>query len=231
MESTFSDYPCEMIEIPMTKPPVVPVDSAGSPGFPTLLAVAYFYARIGPATLTWLFPESAATRPVMAFLPAFAVFGLYCAAGWFQGGPISHSLSVISVCICFPFMAVLGGILVQHESFATGGLTERTGMLYHQDNGRTAMPTDTSYTHLRENLASILDQVIDQQEIVIVRRKASRDVALIPASELAGLIETAHLLRSPRNARRLLAALRRAETGKAQPTSVRDLRRETLSEP
>lgn len=91
------------------------------------------------------------------------------------------------------------------------------------------MPTDTTYTRLRENLASVLDEVIDQQEIVIVRRKASRDVALIPASELAGLVETAHLLRSPRNARRLLTALRRAERGKATPTTVRKLRHEILS--
>lgn len=90
------------------------------------------------------------------------------------------------------------------------------------------MPTNTTYTHLRENLAGILDEVIDQQEVVIVRRKGARDVALIPASELAGIIETAHLLRSPRNARRLLSALRRAETGKVQPVNVRDLRREIL---
>ena len=93
------------------------------------------------------------------------------------------------------------------------------------------MPTDTTYTHLRENLAGILDEVIDQQEVVIVRRKGARDVALIPASELAGIIETAHLLRSPRNARRLRSALRRAETGKVQPTQVRDLRREILGGP
>jgi antitoxin YefM len=93
------------------------------------------------------------------------------------------------------------------------------------------VPTDTTYTHLRENLAGILDDVIDQQDVVIVRRKGARDVALIPATELAGLIETAHLLRSPRNARRLLAALRRAETGKVRPTSVRDLRREIISGP
>ena len=93
------------------------------------------------------------------------------------------------------------------------------------------MPTETTYTHLRENLAGILDDVIDQQDVVIVRRKGARDVALIPATELAGLIETAHLLRSPRNARRLLAALRRAETGKVQPSSVSELRREIVSSP
>lgn len=90
------------------------------------------------------------------------------------------------------------------------------------------MPAETTYTQLRENLASILDEVIEQQEVVIVRRKGARDVALIPASELAGLIETAQLLRSPRNARRLLSALRRAESDKVQPSTVGDLRREIL---
>jgi antitoxin YefM len=92
------------------------------------------------------------------------------------------------------------------------------------------MPTETTYTGLRENLASVLDRVVDQQETVIVRRKGARDVALIPASELAGLIETAHLLRSPRNARRLLTALRRAERGKQKPASVAELRQEILGE-
>ena len=93
------------------------------------------------------------------------------------------------------------------------------------------VPTDTTYTHLRQNLAGILDEVIDQQDVVIVRRKGARDVALIPASELAGLVETAHLLRSPRNARRLLMALRRADAGKGQETEIRELRREILGGP
>ena len=92
------------------------------------------------------------------------------------------------------------------------------------------MATETTYTSLRQNLASVLDQVVDQQETVIVRRRGSRDVALIPAGELAGLIETAHLLRSPRNARRLLAALHRAERRKTKPESVAQLRREILGE-
>ena len=92
------------------------------------------------------------------------------------------------------------------------------------------MSRETTYTSLRENLATVLDQVVDQQETVIVRRRGARDVALIPASELAGLMETAHLLRSPRNARRLLAALRRAGTGKVKPGSTVALRREMLGE-
>jgi antitoxin YefM len=85
---------------------------------------------------------------------------------------------------------------------------------------------ETSYTSLRQNLASVLDRVVADQEIFIVRRKGARDVALIPAAELAGLLETAHLLRSPRNARRLLAALGRAESGHRQPATIERLRRD-----
>lgn len=90
------------------------------------------------------------------------------------------------------------------------------------------MAIETTYTSLRRNLASVLRQMVDQQETVLVRRKSARDVALIPAAELAGLIETAHLLRSPRNSRRLLTALRRAERGTVKPSSVPGLRRDTL---
>lgn len=88
------------------------------------------------------------------------------------------------------------------------------------------MPLETTYTRLREELASVLDQVAEDQEVVIVRRRGSPDVALIPAAELAGLMETAHLLRSPRNARRLLTALRRARSRKAKPEPLEKLRRE-----
>lgn len=93
------------------------------------------------------------------------------------------------------------------------------------------MATETSYTHLRQNLAQVLDQVVDDQEVVVVRRKGARDVALLPAAELAGLTETAHLLRSPRNARRLLTALRRAELGQTKPSSIEKLRREIGIDP
>ena len=92
------------------------------------------------------------------------------------------------------------------------------------------MPSETTYSSLRENLATVLDQVVDQQDTVIVRRRGARDVALIPASELAGLMETAYLLRSPRNARRLMTALRRVKAGKIKPGTMASLRKETLGE-
>ena len=93
------------------------------------------------------------------------------------------------------------------------------------------MPIETTYTHLRENRACILNEIVDQQEIVVVRRKGARDVALIPVSELSSLLKTAHLLKSSCNARRLLAALRRSRTGMIQQTSARELRQEILSGP
>jgi antitoxin YefM len=58
------------------------------------------------------------------------------------------------------------------------------------------MPVETTYTRLRERLASVLNQVANDQEVVIVRRRRAKAVALVPADELTSLMETAHLLRS-----------------------------------
>lgn len=86
--------------------------------------------------------------------------------------------------------------------------------------------TETTYTDLRQRLAATLDRVSNDREVVIIRRKGERMVAMVPADELAGLMETAHLLRSPKNARRLLTALRRAMQRKGKPEPLEKLRRE-----
>jgi len=88
------------------------------------------------------------------------------------------------------------------------------------------MPVETTYTSLRERLASVLDQVANDNEVVIVRRRGGKDVALVPADELAGLLETVHLLRSPRNAQRLMEALQQAQQGKGKRISLERLRKE-----
>ena len=69
----------------------------------------------------------------------------------------------------------------------------------------------TNYTNLRQNLASILDEVIDDCGCVIVSRTGKEDVAIIAASELSNMMETLHLLKSPANAKRLFAAMERAD--------------------
>jgi antitoxin YefM len=71
-----------------------------------------------------------------------------------------------------------------------------------------------------------MDEVVEDRETVIIRRRGGESVAMIAASELAGLEETAHLLRSPANARRLLRALACAEEGSQAPSTLESLRRE-----
>jgi antitoxin YefM len=71
------------------------------------------------------------------------------------------------------------------------------------------MPIQKTFTQAQANLASLLDEVEKNREVVIIQRRGHEDVAMIAADELAGLLETAHLLRSPHNARRLHTALER----------------------
>lgn len=89
------------------------------------------------------------------------------------------------------------------------------------------MAIQTSYSNARENLASLLEQVAADREIVIINRRGFEDVALVAASELSSLLETAHLLRSPKNAQRLLKALQRAQAKTLKPQSVAKLRQES----
>jgi antitoxin YefM len=67
-----------------------------------------------------------------------------------------------------------------------------------------------SCSHLREHLAEVWDQVEDSQEPVIISRRGHQDMAILPADALDSFRETAHLMRSPKNARRLLGAIARA---------------------
>ncbi len=88
------------------------------------------------------------------------------------------------------------------------------------------MSIETSYTEARANLAKLCDRVVADRETVIITRRGAARVALIAADELSSLEETAHLLRSPANAARLLSALDRALSGGGEPTTIDDLRRD-----
>ncbi len=88
------------------------------------------------------------------------------------------------------------------------------------------MAIHTTYTDARANLAALCDHVADKREPVIITRRGAGDVVLISADELAGLEETAHLLRSPKNAERLLSALNRTKKGARKSQTTESLRRE-----
>ena len=63
-------------------------------------------------------------------------------------------------------------------------------------------------------------------EPYVIERRNSENVVLISEAELDSLLETAHFLRSPRNAARLASALERALGGDAVPSSLEELRRD-----
>jgi len=88
------------------------------------------------------------------------------------------------------------------------------------------MAIQTTYSNARENFASLLEQVIADREIVIINRRGFEDVALVAASELSSLLETAHLMRSPKNAQRLLKALHRAQAKTLKPQPLEKLRQD-----
>ena len=87
------------------------------------------------------------------------------------------------------------------------------------------MPVETTSTALRRKLASFLDQVTDDREVLIVRRRGARDVAILPADDLSSLMETAYLLRSPKNAERLFDSIRGLDAGGGERVTAEDIRR------
>jgi antitoxin YefM len=87
------------------------------------------------------------------------------------------------------------------------------------------MANRTTYTQARATLASLCDHVAETREAYIIERRNGESVALISEAELNALIETAHLLRSPRNAARLASALARASGRKTAPLSIEKLKR------
>ena len=85
------------------------------------------------------------------------------------------------------------------------------------------MTIEVSYSQAREKLASLLNEVTQDKEVVIIKRRGKEPAALIAADELAGLTEAVHLLRSPANAERLLAALARALKGEGDFMMIEEL--------
>ncbi len=88
------------------------------------------------------------------------------------------------------------------------------------------MPIQTTYTNARAQFASLWDEVTHNREVVIIKRRGEEDVALISAAELIGLLETSHLLSSPKNAERLLAAFEQAMKKEGEPQTIDQLKEE-----
>jgi antitoxin YefM len=83
----------------------------------------------------------------------------------------------------------------------------------------------TTYSDLRAHLKAYCDEVAENGEPLVIKRRAGGDVALVSLDELVGLEETAHLLRSPKNAERLAEALAEVRGGGGSSVTVKDLAR------
>ncbi|MBS0630589.1 MAG: type II toxin-antitoxin system prevent-host-death family antitoxin [Verrucomicrobia bacterium] len=77
-----------------------------------------------------------------------------------------------------------------------------------------------TYTAARENLASTMDQVCRDRTPIIITRNREQAVVMLSLAEFEALEETAHLLRSPANAKRLLASIATLEAGKGKARKI-----------
>jgi antitoxin YefM len=79
-----------------------------------------------------------------------------------------------------------------------------------------------SYTESRARYAEVLDSVVDNREEVVITRAGHEPVVIVSLADFESLRETAYLMRSPANARRLLDAMERLEQGAGTPHHLVD---------
>ena len=77
-----------------------------------------------------------------------------------------------------------------------------------------------TYTSVRENLAKTIEKVVSDRDPVIITKKNDMSVVMISLDDYESLQETAYLLRSPKNARRLLESIAELEEGKGTEREI-----------
>ena len=83
--------------------------------------------------------------------------------------------------------------------------------------------TAITYTAARENLASTMDRVCLDHDPVIITRNRDQAVVMLSLDDFESLQETAYLLRSPANAKRLLGSIESLDSGKGIKKSINEL--------
>lgn len=83
--------------------------------------------------------------------------------------------------------------------------------------------TSISYSETRANLKAVMDKVVeDRAPITITRARGQENVVMVSESEWASIEETLYLLRSPANARELLASIAELDAGKGEERTLTD---------
>ncbi|MGO1543575.1 MAG: type II toxin-antitoxin system Phd/YefM family antitoxin [Gulosibacter sp.] len=73
-----------------------------------------------------------------------------------------------------------------------------------------------SYSESRRRYAEVLDSVVDDREEIVITRSGREPAVILSLDEYQSLKETAYLMRSPANARRLLEAIDRLESDQGE---------------
>ena len=77
-----------------------------------------------------------------------------------------------------------------------------------------------TYTTARKNLAGTMKKVCDDHAPIIVTRKNNEAVILMSLEDYEALTETAYLMQSPKNAKRLIESIEELNTGKGQEREI-----------
>jgi hypothetical protein len=92
-------------------------------GLPTFGALWWFFARVLPAALTWLFPRNRAQRGLVSALTVGALFGFYGAVGFLEGGPVAQRLSWFSVYVVLPSFLLLELVRLRRAAPVSAAVT------------------------------------------------------------------------------------------------------------
>jgi antitoxin YefM len=76
------------------------------------------------------------------------------------------------------------------------------------------MEREINYSSARAQLSTLLDRATDDREAITITRRGKESVVMLAESEYRSLLETAYLLRSPKNAQRLLRSLADSRAGR-----------------
>jgi antitoxin YefM len=79
-----------------------------------------------------------------------------------------------------------------------------------------------TYSAARANLAKTMDKVVDNHTPIVITRKTGRNVVIISLEDYESMEETNYLLRSPKNAKRLLDSIQQAEAGNARERAIKE---------
>lgn len=79
-----------------------------------------------------------------------------------------------------------------------------------------------SYSAARSNLAKTMEQICDDHEPVVITRKSERSVVMLSLEDYEALEETAYLLRSPKNVKRLVDSISQLDTNAGTPRELEE---------